>query len=261
MRTAARSGFTLIELLVSLTIAFVLMASFWGLLLQQVRFSAWEMNAADTHDAQRILWTLLSRDVADAVPASGDLMLSAPDSLALRDFTDLGFACAVSANPSVLSVAWSEGVGWTSGDSLMVYTSGGWKTLVPTSEVPIDLALPCGTFTIPADRRYLFLNLVGDVILVGAPVRVFRWRSYHMTTIGSERRLARSEGGVTESLVGPLAEDGLRFDFVTADGTTTSTPESATWVSLVAALERPPGPFPWSSRRDTVRLSIPLRNR
>lgn len=261
MRTAARSGFTVIELLVSLTIAFVLMTAFWGLLLQQVRFSAWETNVADTHDAKRIMWTLLSKDIANAVPVAGDLMLPAPDSFALRDFTDLGFACAVSANPSILSVAWSEGVGWTSDDSLMVGTSGGWTSLVPSSELSVDVGLPCGTLTVPADRRYLLLNLVGDVILVGSPVRVFRWRVYHMTTIGGERWLARSEGGSTESLVGPLAEDGLRFDFVTAAGTTTSAPENATWVSLVAVLERPSGPFPWSSRRDTVRLSIPLRNR
>lgn len=259
--TRRRSGFTIVELLVALTVAFVLIAAVYRLLLQQVRFSAWEATVSDTHDAGRVLRTVLSRDIAGAVPAVGDLDVAAPDSFALRAFTDLGFVCALSATPGLLSVAWSDRVGWTANDSLRVYSAGAWRSLMPGSSLPIDLALPCGTFSVPPDYQFLFLTLDIDATPVGSPVRLFRWRSYHVTNVGGEAWVARSDVVSTEPLIGPLAEDGLNFAFLDAAGETTSQVANAAALSVVAVLERAPGPYFWSDRADTLRLFLPLRNR
>lgn len=255
-----RAGLTVVELLVALVMALALVAAVHGLLLQQRRFSAWETHAAGTHDDKRILWTLLSADVLDAVPAAGDLALAAPDSLVLRAFVGLGFACSVSTNPGVLAVAWSDGVDWTPDDSLMVHTTGGWRALKPLGELS-PLPVGCGTFSVHADHIYTLLDLVGDAIPVGAPVRVFRRRAYHIARVGNESWVARTDGGATDLLVGPLAADGLRFGFVNAGGAPTSAATDAAGIDVVAVLDRAPAPSAWFAGRDTMRLTIPVRNR
>lgn len=259
--TRDRWGFTLVELLVALTVAFVLMAGVHRLLLQQVRFSAWETTTSDTHDAARVLRAVLSRDIGGAVPEAGDIDVAAPDSLAIRAFSDLGFVCAVSAGTGLLSVAWSDKVGWTPDDSLRVYSSGSWRSLMPGSSVPVDLGLPCGTFSVPPDYQYLFLTLDLDTMPVGSPVRLFRWRSFHVTDVGGEAWVARSDAVSMEPLVGPLVENGLRFAYLDAEGAETPGVADATALSVVAVLERPPGPYPWSNRADTLRVLVPLQNR
>lgn len=253
-----RRGFTLVELLITLAMVGVLAAAAQRLLSEQRRFSTWTSDTADTHDARRILWTLLSADVEDAVATAGDLALPGADSLAVRTFVGLGYACAVSTNPGLLAVAWSDGAGWTPGDSLMVYASNGWRALAPVAELPA-LPVRCGTFGVNADHIYGLLDIVGDAIPVGAPVRVFRWRTYHVAASASKRWIARSDRMSTEMLVGPLAGDGLQFQFVNAAGGATDV-ASAMALRVVATLDRSPVPYSWSSGRDTVRLLLRLRN-
>lgn len=256
-----RGGFTLYELLLAFAMALVLIAAVHGLLREQRRFAAWEATSADTHDASRILWTLLTADIDDAVPAAGDILLPAPDSLALRTFVNLGFACIASSSPGVLGVAWSDGAEWTLDDSLMVYTTSGWRVIKPTALLP-NPPVGCGTFSVQADEMFAFLSLANGVTIpIGAPVRAFHWRSYHVTNMGSERWLARTERDATELLVGPLTIDGLRFGFVDADGAATSSASTAAALNLVAQLDRTPVSYAWSSVRDTLRMSIRVQNR
>lgn len=253
-----RPGFTLAELLVTLAMVVVLAAAAQRLLSEQRRFSAWETNTADTHGATRVLWTLLSADLGDAVSGAGDLVLSGTDSLAVRTFVGLGYACAVSTNPGLLAVAWSDGVAWAPGDSLMVHASNGWRAVQPAAELDTLLA-QCGTFAVGADHMYALLHIVGDAIPVGAPVRVFRWRRYHVAANANDRWIARSDGLSTEMLVGPLAADGLRFELVDSAGETTDVARASA-LRVVATLDRSPVPYASSTGRDTMRLLIRLRN-
>lgn len=261
--TRGRRGFTLIELLIALVLGSLVVGALHRAHVQQRRFFTWERQAVEDHDAFRVAGSLLAADLREAVASEGDLALLSADSLSVRAPVGFGIVCAVRSNPATIALSQTEGLMWEeAGDSLLVYTTGGWRALAPSGtlkNIPGSLDCPYGRAR--PDRAYSFGRNEVDSIPVGAPVRVFRRRTYHLGKNGTDRWLARTDWTGTDMLVGPVASDGIRFRFLDDAGSATGNLDRVTAVEfqmVLPATALVPGA---GGVEDTLRVVFQGRNR
>ncbi len=263
MSTRSKAGFTLVELLVVAVLGSLVVTALYEAHIQQQRFSSWESRVVQDHDAFRVAGSILAGDLRETVASEGDVVLHATDSLSVRAPVGFALVCSVRANPASIGVTRSQGRMWTdAADSLLVYTTGRWRVLEPTDEptsIPSGMDCPFGEPR--PDHLYRLERGTADSIPVGAPVRVFRRHTYHVGSHRGDRWLARTDADGTEMLVGPIAENGLRFRMLDQRGLETATPADVTGVELQLVL--PLAPLSAGSRAtaDTLVVAFQERNR
>jgi prepilin-type N-terminal cleavage/methylation domain-containing protein len=259
----ARAGFTLVELLLVAVLGSLVIGALYQAHVQQTRFSVWENQVVRDHDAFRVAESVLAGDLREVVAAAGDVEQHTPDSLSVRAPVGFGLVCSVRANPASIGVTRSQGRMWSDpADSLLVYTSGGWRTVEPTGEqtsIPASLYCPFGT-PLP-DHLYRLDRGAADSVPVGAPVRVFRRRTYHVGTNRGEPWLARTDADGTQMLVGPIAAGGLRFRLLDEKGLQTSVLADVTGIETQLVLPLTPITAGSSATADTLLVAFQGRNR
>ncbi len=216
------AGFTIVELIVVVVIAGFIAVALHQVHVQHRRFSSWQESRASAHDAMRVASSLLAGDLREAVPSDGDIVLEDTDSLRVRSPGGFCFVCAVDEDLDRLGL--NRFVGATpldAGDSVLVYATTGWRlTGVVATPTP---SLSCSHCTeSPALELEVTASNSADVP-VGAPARVIRSRTYHVTSHQGESWFARSSVDGTEPLVGPLGVDGLQFRLLDEAGQETAT--------------------------------------
>lgn len=263
MTLGRRGGFTLVELLLVAVMGALLVVVLHGLFVQQRRFALWEDQVVRDHDAFRVASSILGADFREIVATEGDVALHATDSMSVR--APLGFAlvCSVRANPAAIGLTRAQGSMWTgTGDSLLVYTTGGWRALVPTGEMRnVPGPLRCSIGTESPDHVYSLDRGAADSIVVGAPVRVYRRHTYHAGLNDGRRWLARTDAQGTQLLVGPTTGEGIRFRLVDESGNATGRLADVTGVELRLLLPLTRVSASSSATEDTLTLVFQGRNR
>ncbi len=252
MMSLRRRGFTLVEVMASMTLGAIVLTGLYQLYLSHQRLTAWQLEAVTAHDAYRVASSLLSRDLREAVPTDGDLLLPAHDSVVVRAPVGLAWVCASRSNPPVLGLTRASGsLPGSVGDSLLVFVGESWETArVRSIDTPGQRGMECAYGASTPELQVRLDDWVGDDLVVGAPVRVFRRHRYHTTRLGSELWLARTTPDGTEPLVGPIA--ALDFRLSASDGAETLHLEEAAGVAFTMVLETTPV-------RDTLRTLFQLR--
>lgn len=237
---SARRGFTLVEVLVAtVLLSFVLLALHQAHLRQRA-FTDWQQRIAESHDGYRIANSVLGADLREAVIAEGDVVLRSADDLWVRSPQGFGIVCDRRDNPPLLALANTLGTMPTqAGDSVLVYTSGGWRALsIDRPERPTQSGLQCAYGRPEAEHAYRMARGETDSIQVGAPLRSFEIHRYHTLMENGDTWLARTDASGTEALVGPLAPRGLRFQFVDATGRATADAGDAVGVETRIVMRR-----------------------
>lgn len=263
MKSPYRGGFTLVELLLVAVMGALLVVVLHRMHVQQRRFAHWEDRVVQDHDAFRVASSILGSDLREVVAPEGDVTLHTADSLSVR--APLGFAltCSVRENPAAIGLTQAQGRMWTGeGDSLLVYTTAGWRALAPTGELksaPKVLQCPFGEAT--PDHLYTLAKGAADSIPVGAPIRVFRRHTYHVGMNRGTQWLARTDVDGSQMLVGPTTGDGVRFRLVDRSGAATAKLADVVAVELRLILPLVPLSKESSSTADTLTLLFQGRNR
>ena len=261
MRNRAQSaGFTIIELIIVVVIASFMAVVLHQAHVQQRRFNVWQESRASAHDAMRVASSLLAGDLREAVPSSGDIALEDTDSLRVRSPNGFGFVCAVDEPSDRIGL--NRFVGSTpedAGDSVLVYASTGWRLTGIVDTPTPSLTCAHGTAT-PTIELEVSASNAADVP-VGAPARVIRSYTYHVTSHEGESWFARSSVAGTEPLVGPLGTNGLQFRLFDATGQETSTLANVYSVEVRLIVLSRQVPDAVSRSADTLTALFQSRNR
>lgn len=254
MSSSNRRGFTLVEVMASMTIGAIVLTGLYQLYLNQQRLTDWQLEAVTAHDAYRVASSLLARDLREAVPTDGDLLLPAGDSIIVRAPVGLAWVCASTSSPPVLGVTRASGsLPASVGDSVLVFAGQTWKTArVADVETPGRRGISCAYGSSTPELQVRLDDDLGGEVAVGAPVRQFRRHAYHTTRVGRELWLARTTPDGTEPLVGPIGS--LGFGLTTSDGSATAVMDQAAAVTFTMVLDSGPA-------SDTLRSLFRLRNR
>lgn len=256
MTARGRTGFTVVELTVVVVLAGLLAVGLHQVHQNHRGLVAWQSRVTATHDIFRVSNSLLSADLREAVPASGDLLLPEPDSLIVRAPVGLAFVCASSTNPALIALNHVEGRAPTSvGDSILLYTRTGWGAIrVEGVDTPGQRGIECAIGATEPEAQIRLPSGRADDVPVGAPVRMFRRHTYHVVRNRDESWLARTTADGTEPLVGPLGPGGIRFTLLDGSGSETTELDAATGLELRMIL--------WTSTTpDTVTTLLEVSNR
>ncbi len=235
------SGFTLVELMIASVILSIVLLGLHRVYLQQREISDWQRDMAVANDLFRIVGSVMSDDLREAIAADGDVVLGAPDSIRVRSPIGFAHVCYADPDDDILGLDGLNGSLPTApGDSLHLYGAGGWKrtrvvgaVTVATGQMRCDVSRRRPTELVRLPR--------GDVagVPVGAPVRAFRSTSYHVTAFEGQPWVARSDASGTEAIAGPISPRGLRFRSLDASGAETATASEIVAVEISVAVPRP----------------------
>jgi len=258
----ARSGFTIVELTIVTVVATMLAVGLHGVYVRQQRLVRWQGQVAAVHDAYRVAVSLLASDVREAVPSDGDLTLAGSDVLSVRAPAGLAFVCDTRESPDVLALHHSMGLPVADGDSLLVYASDGWRSvLVVREERPGQRGMSCSNAPSTPQLQLRLASGQAEGVVVGSPVRAFRHHTYHLVDNAGEPWLGRTDAAGTEPLVGPLVAGGLRFRFLDETGTETAQLDRVGAVELRMVLPAPRSLTSGAMSRDTIETLFQVRNR
>lgn len=263
MTGTVRGGFTLVEVLIVAVMGALLVGVFHRMHVQQRRFALWESQVVLDHDAFRVASSIFGSDLREVVAPEGDVTLHSPDSLSVRAPVGFAITCSVQGNPATIGLSQAQGGMWTgAGDSLLVYTTAGWRPMVPTGETKnSSRVLQCPFGTTEPDHLYTLEKGAADSIPVGAPVRVFRRHTYHVGVNQGERWLARTDVDGTQMLVGPTTADGVRFRLLDSTGAATAVMADVVAVEVRLILPLTPVSKTFTATADTLTLVFQGRNR
>lgn len=253
---ARPGGFTTVEVLIALVIASVLAGAVYEFLSQHRRFYGHVEAGALNNDALRVAWAVLAADLREADPASGDVVLVAPDSLRVRSPVGFGIVCDTRPANGRVALLEARGRLVPGPDSVLVHGTGGWRADHVAARNPSGPSPACsyggGT------RAVLELSGGTADLRPGAPVRAFRTWTYYPRWHDGAWWLARGDGTETQLLAGPLAPGGLRFRLLDDAGSPTADPALVVRVEIVARSETRVGA---GAEPRTTSLSIAVRGR
>ncbi len=244
-------GHGLVEVVVSLVLVSLVLGSAYAVLIAQRRFYSLTTRTAEARDVSRIALQVLAGELRAVSPAAGDLYAMAADSVGLRSTTALAVLCQASGT-TLLVRRLGGAFGDRPADSALVYVEGDTSSAVDDEWVAVRVqALGGGGTADCYDKRPPDLGLIIDRpvagLLPGAPVRGFRPYIYKLYAGGAGRWWLgqRLRGGVIQPLTGPFAapgSGGLRFEYLTASGSTAGRPDEVAQVRIeVRAVRRGAG--------------------
>ncbi len=267
-------GHSLVEVAVSLVLVSLVLASAYAVLLAQRRFYLLTTQTADARDAARIALQVLVGELRGVSPAAGDLYAMDPDSVAVRSTTAAAVLCATSGTTAFVRRL-AGAFGDRPADSALVYVEGDTSSAVDDSWVAVRvLAVEGGGEGDCYDQLPPDLGLVIDRPLdgvgPGAPIRGFRPIIYKLYSGPGGRWWLgqRLRGGIIQPITGPFAapgSGGLRFEYLTASGSTARGPDELAQVRIeVRTVRRASnlGGGAWLSvNGSTLSTKVYLRNR
>jgi type II secretory pathway pseudopilin PulG len=296
-RRTSESGFTIVELLVYFTIAVIVIAGVYQLLIGQNRLYIKQREMQDVRTSLRATGNLLAFEFRQASAASGDLYGIGADSVRLRSIQGTGVICGEHTNLPRYGLWGTSGEFMdTAEDSALVFAAGDvgseddtWKIVAQYRVMDKGLAGVgrCGwTDKVVGKGKGLTkgtgptMEGVGvpdiavetrgdmDDVYLGAPYRAFRPVTYGAYQEGDRWWLGRRVGSSDswERLTGPLRapeDSGLYFIYYDDAGAETSDPAQVRMVDIVLrgeSLGRVPrvGQEP-GFQQDTLTIRVSLR--
>lgn len=295
-----RGGFTLIEILVISVLTVIVLAGLTTTLMRQQRFYRGTAEVIDTRSQVRQAVGILPFDLRGISTSGGDLLEMSDTSMVFRATIGSSIVClkvggATLVLPPVDLASGNTLTSWSlepgPGDTAFVYDDGPtnaatddeWRLyMVQGALTPVAGACPLETgFTSAADATKPSYSLVlsGTLaagIVQGAPVRFVRTMRYSLYPaadgnwyLGYCSPTCGSAG--PQPVAGPLlpygggATPGVRFTYLTEDGTVTAIPSDVAQVGIeVRGETRGEVSISGTQQRvigDSLRLTVGIRNR
>jgi len=260
------SGFTLIEVLVVVVLVAVILASAINVLATNQRTHLSLSTKVQMQQALRAGIEVLSGELREISVREGDLVSMGRDSITLRGARTFGLVCDVSYVSGTLKVM-KVGDWFAVGDSVAVLADNDpseeaddvWKVEFVTA---IDTVETCsnGSTAQRLTMSGMTLGAPPDSLSLGTPIRSFGHRTYSLHSYLGEYYLGqRAATGSTQPMLGPLAENGLSFEYLDDTGTATAV---ATAVAEIRVTLRTDSPVvvQGSPLMASVSASISVRN-
>ena len=228
---ARAPGMTLVELTVAAVIGSLVLMAVHQTLAMQERSSRQQRAMVVAQQNSRIALELLTAEIREVSAAGGDLIVADSQSMTFRGSRKLGFICDTAPVDGRIDV-WQRGTPFDTGDSLFLFVDADtatssdddWVITIVQSADSIDHTLSCPEWPIGEDdvlpiQRVVIADggVVNDVAR-GSPVRSYDLFSYGLQQVDGEWMLGRTEDDDFVPLVGPLVSDGVRFEYLDAEG-------------------------------------------
>lgn len=228
---APRAGFTLVELLVAVVVASMLMAAIFQVLVSNQRIYTVQRDQILSQQTVRSGLQILAMELRELSVPGADLVTMADDEVEFRAQRRFGLACErTSVAPLQLRVL-PRGERFQAGDVVFVFVEGDPDTPADDRwvEATVSATQP-GPPCLPGQGSQLVtLDGVsaldaGDV-RQGAPLRGYETRIYGAIPFDGATFVGQTlPSGEEVPFVGPiLADGGVLFEYLGADGTQTAT--------------------------------------
>jgi len=255
-----RSGFTLIELLVALVLGATVAAAALSVLVVSQRVYGRQVDLADASATTRAATAILTSELRglDASSASGsDLLRVTPGSLTYRALRSLYTTCIVPDLDRLTIVLHADFLGVRpldpGVDSLLLFAEGDPMVSEDDRWIHADIREIISGPICPDGRPGVTIRLAGvarrnlERVGIGAPVRgaaLWEMKGYRAANgqwwVGMRRyRKSTRRWPSIQPVLGPIAPDGLRFEYYDAGGVPTQI--ASRIVSMVLELAMPTG--------------------
>ncbi|HKV73643.1 MAG TPA: type II secretion system protein [Gemmatimonadales bacterium] len=225
---SGRRGFTLIETMIALALGLAVCALALKLLMGQQRLARLEAARVETQLTLHAALTYLVRELRP-VGAGPDLIEMGSDAMTFRATRGFALACDVSGSALLIRVQDRYGTRMPvpGRDSMLLYWAGDSATRDDDRWLPLPIA-GVGQGTGCGGVPVVILSTVWDSaggipggLRFPAPLRIYEilqvraYQSDGRTWLGAR---SVSAGEVIQPAFGPLADAGLRFDFLDPQG-------------------------------------------
>lgn len=250
MMSTRQQGFTLVELLIVSVLTAVTLAGVYQTLIVQEK--SYEVAGLKIHDQEslRTAVGILESELREIGSVGGadigysDILVAGSDSIVFRAHRKTSFLCKIS-RADKWGLTWTLGDPVDAGDRILLFIDGDsvdyrddhWDTTT-VSGAQSDTDSECSAIWPEPPLQLLKLNnqdLSG--VQPGSPIRVFEEVTYSVYDFGSLGWGLGRNGENDEApkyLVGGLAEPGrgLRFEYFTSSGSTTTDPTQVTRIRI-----------------------------
>lgn len=273
-----RGGFSLAELLVAIVAFGIAGGAMISVLLRQQRLHRWQAHRAQVTETLRTVQAVLTGELRDLSGPGGDLMLAQPDRLRYKAMRGVLRVCALADTAAATLVV--EPLGGlrdisAERDSILVFVEGDRTTVEDDAWASADVTsidgAGCGA------SAGLRLGIAGPLLAragdiePGAPVKYFEASELLIyqdregdAWLGARMyQKATRTWSITQPIVGPLAQRGMRFSYLASGGEETADPRVVSRISasVIATSTEPVGLwFAASTLRDSLRVEVALRN-
>lgn len=225
-------GATLVEIVVAALVGSMVLVAVHQTLAVQERSARHQRALIVAQQGARTALELLTAELREVSAAGGDLIETAPARLTFRASRKLGFVCAAVAHEGRIDV-WQRGAPFEAGDSLFLFVDGDTATSTDDAWIIAEIASAdevgsgpgCPEWAIDEDDVLPIQRLVlrdGSIVSAvgrGSPVRSYDVLTYEIGQSGGDWMLGRTgDDGAFVPMVGPLAEGGVRFEYLDEDG-------------------------------------------
>jgi prepilin-type N-terminal cleavage/methylation domain-containing protein len=275
-------GFTLVEIIVALTVALVVAAAIYSVVLTSQRMSAAQAERAGLQaNVRNAAWIASGelRELASlpgGTAAQNDVLTAAAAGVTYRGMRSIGFLCQSPATPSELRLWSSSYSGYRDPapgrDSALVFLEGDTASAADDAWLPVAInsvslgsVCPGASITLATDSHP---ELVG--LATNTPVRIYEIMELRLYQSGGKSWLgAHSLSGaeVIQPLLGPLVDGtGFTLDYLDGAGGFTTDPGAIQSVVIgVRATTESPIPVGAGSGlrgwvRDSLVARVALRN-
>jgi prepilin-type N-terminal cleavage/methylation domain-containing protein len=271
-RIRDRQGMTLVELLIAMVAATAVMWAAYQVLVTNQRVYTVQREQVVGHQTVRAGSEVLFNELREISPTEGDLVSMSANEVTLRGMRGFGLVCQVSPSENrIWAVVHADDFSSEQGLIVFVDDDPGtaaddqWAVAsisnLQENSTDCDATVGSGTLV----HRITSSGLAsGDYagIRTGAPVRSFQTYTYGSFQVGSDWYLGRRTGSANPvPLVGPVrGRDGVQFDYLTADGSTTSTPSEVRQIRVTIRTRSDARDRQGNPVADSVSARIHLRN-
>ena len=239
-----RNGFTLVELLIVVVLGGLVLAAIFQILVSNQQIYTQQSQSVLAQQTVRGGIEYLSQEIRELSPAGGDLITIQEDRFEMRVMRKVGVSCGASDEGSFTQISASiMGPRFDEGDPVLIYYNAG--TGDPADDgfaegVVDNVRGPGSTVCGDGETRRLDIPSLNPPVTPaqvadGSLIRSFEIVTYTtMVDSDGETYLGRTrDGGTPEALIGPIAAtDGLRFEYLDANGDPTSTPDAVRSIRL-----------------------------
>jgi prepilin-type N-terminal cleavage/methylation domain-containing protein len=262
----ARRGFTVVELLVVIVVAALVLGALVRTLSLNQQTSTIQNERIRSTQAMRGALEVLSAELREISPAGGDLVTMDDDALAIRAMRSLAIICEDRPRGSTAWRAIMPGTPVASGDSVFVFADNDGETGTDDAWIATRLTSVAAGATCAGMPAWNLGFAAGgpftaDSVSSGAQVRSFDRLEYGLMAYAGRHYLGRrSPGEDWTPIVGPLSSRGLRFAYLDADGSVTTTPTRVRQIRVVVRTESPVRTGDGRQLEDSMSVRVHTRN-